>query len=111
MRPTEEIDACRTSHRRLLADLAPMTDTDFRQPSLLPRYSRAHLVTHSTNKANAHISLFEGAAAGDTRRVHPVGYDPDTAASAGAGHSAVQLRADLTASFQLPGGAWGGGGG
>ena len=108
MRPTEQIDACRTSHRRLLADLAPLTDTDFRQPSLLPRYSRAHLVTHITNKANAHISLFEGAAAGDTRRVHPVGYDPDTAASAGAGHSAVQLRADLTASFELLEAAWDG---
>jgi maleylpyruvate isomerase len=106
MRPAEKLDACRTSHRRLLADLAPLTDTDFRMPSLLPRYLRAHLVTHITNKARAHIGLFEGAAAGETRRIHPVGYDPDEAVSAGAGRSAMQLRADLTTSLKDLEAAW-----
>ena len=106
MRPAEQIDACRTSQRRLLADLAPLSDSDFRMPSLLPRYSRAHLVTHITNKARAHIELFEGAAIGERRRLHPAGYDPDEAASAGAGRSATQLRADLTSSFELLEAAW-----
>ena len=108
MRPAEHIDACRTSHRRLIADLTPLTDADFRRPSLLPGYSRGHLVTHIANKAKAHIGLFEGAAAGETRRLHPVGYDPDQAASADAGRSATRLRADLTASFELLEAAWDG---
>ena len=106
MRPADHIEACRTGHRRLLADLSSLVDADFRVPSLLPGYSRGHVVTHLANKAGAHVVLFEGAAAGEMRRVHPVGYDPDRAAAAGAGRSAAHLRADLTASLDLLEAAW-----
>jgi hypothetical protein len=60
MKPVAYIDACRKSHRQLIADLAPLTDDDFRSPSLLPRYSRGHVVTHFANKTKAHILLFGG---------------------------------------------------
>ena len=108
MRPVEHIDTCRTSHRRLLDDVAALTDDEFRSPSLLPGYSRGHVVMHLANKAKAHVWLFEGAAAGETRRLHPAGYDPDQAAAAGAGRSARQLLVDLTASFELLEAAWDG---
>lgn len=55
MKPLAEIAACCSSHRRLLAHLAPMTDDEFGAPSLLPRYTRGHVVAHLTNKTNAHI--------------------------------------------------------
>ncbi|MGH9094591.1 MAG: maleylpyruvate isomerase N-terminal domain-containing protein [Acidimicrobiales bacterium] len=106
MKPVEHIDTCRASHERLLADLARLPDAAFRSPSLLPGYSRGHVVTHLANKARAHVSLFEGAAAGEIRRLHPLGYDPDQAAAAGAQRSARQLLADLRTSFELLEAAW-----
>ena len=106
MRPGPEIDVCRTSHRRLLAALAPLTDSDFRSPSLLPRYSRGHVVTHLANKTRSHVWLFGGPAAGEIRQLHPAGYDPDLAADTGAGRSAAELRSDLEQSFGLLEAAW-----
>jgi len=106
MRPAEHLSACRTSHRRLLDDLAPLTDADLRLPSLLPGYSRGHLVTHVENKVRAHVALFVGADAGETPRLHPVGYDPDRAASAGARRSAQQLCAGMAESFEILEAAW-----
>ncbi len=106
MRPADLINTCRTSHRRLAAGLTPLTDADVQRPSLLPGYSRGHLITHIANKAKAHARLFEGAVMGETRSVHPAGYDPDRAASAGAHRSAPELRADLRESFELLEARW-----
>lgn len=106
MRPTATLDACRTSHQLLLDRLAPLIDDDFRAPSLLPRYSRGHVVRHMENKARAHAAILEGAAIGEVRRIHPDGYDPDRAAEAGADRPAVELRADLADSLQLLETAW-----
>ena len=106
MKPVAEIEACHTSHRRLLAALAPLTDDDFRSPSLLPRFSRGHVVTHLANKANSHVWLFGGAAQGEVRRLHPDRYDADLAADEGAGRRAVELRSDLGTSFALLEAAW-----
>jgi len=106
MRPVAQISCCRTSHRRLLDALAPLTDDDFGSPSLLPRFSRGHVITHLANKTQAHAWLFGGPAAGETRRLHPDGYDADAAADAGAGRSASELRADLADSFEHLEAAW-----
>lgn len=108
MRPAEQIDACRTSHQGILADIAPLKDDDLRLPSLLPGYSRGHVIAHLVNKAKAHIWLFEGAAARETRRLHPIGYDPDASAAAGSGRPARDLLADLSTSFDLLEAAWDG---
>ena len=106
MKPDALVGTCRTSHRLLLDSLAPLTDEHFRAPSLLPRYSRGHLVTHIATKARAHVRLLEGAAVGEVRRAHPDGYDPDRAAQAGAGRPAAELRADLAHSLELLEAAW-----
>lgn len=106
MKPAADIVACRMSHRHLLADLAPLTDDDFRPPSLLPRYSRGHVVTHLANKTKCHVLLFGGPAAGEIRQLHPDGYDADLAADVGAGRSAAELRSDLEQSFELLEAAW-----
>jgi hypothetical protein len=60
MRPIATLDACRASHQLLLDQPMPLTGDHFRVPSLLPRYSRGHLVTHIANKARAHVPLLEG---------------------------------------------------
>jgi maleylpyruvate isomerase len=106
MRPATEIDACRTSHRRLLAALAPLTDGDFRSPSSLPRWSRGHVVTHLANKSRTLVWLFGGPAEGEMRRQFPAGHDHDLAADTGAARSAAELRSDLEQSFEVVEAAW-----
>jgi maleylpyruvate isomerase len=105
-RPVADIAACHASHGRLLEGLVSLTDDDFRSRSLLPRYSRGHLVTHLANKARAHAQLFGGPAADEVRQLHPDGYDPDAAADAGSGRTATELRTDLEQSFGLVEAAW-----
>ena len=50
--------------------------------------------------------IFEGAAIGEVRKIHPDGYDPDRAAEAGADRPATELRADLARSLELLEAAW-----
>ncbi len=106
MKPVDTIAACRTSHRLLLASLASLTDEDFRGPSLLPGYSRGHVVTHLANKVKAHVLIFGGPPAGEVRRLHPDGYDPDLAADLGASRSPSELRFDLARVFALLEATW-----
>jgi maleylpyruvate isomerase len=106
MKPIDTIDACRTSHRLLIESLAPLTDVDFRAPSLLPRYSRGHVVMHIANKSKAHALIFGGAAAGEVRQIHPDGYDPDLAADLGASRSAAELRSDLAECLEILEATW-----
>jgi maleylpyruvate isomerase len=105
MKPTASIEVCLMSRRRLLEGLAPLDD-DFLAPSLLPRFTRGHVVTHLANKAKAHALLFGGPAVGEIRQLHPVGYDAEAAADSGAGRSAAELRSDLEGSFELLQAAW-----
>lgn len=106
MKPVDTIAACVASHRLLIARLAPLTVDDFRAPSLLPHYSRGHLVTHIANKAKAHVHIFGGPEAGEVRQLHPDGYDPDLAAELGASRSAAELRSDLAQCFELLEATW-----
>ena len=106
MKPDHVVDACRSSHQRLLAGVAPLSDEKLRAPSALPGYSRGHVVAHVINKTTAHILLFEGARVGEERRLHPDGHNADVAANAGARRSAPELRADLAQSFEELEAAW-----
>jgi len=106
MRPEVIIEACRASHRRLLADIEPLSEDDIRAPSRLPRWSRAHVLAHLINKANAHGPLFGGPRAGEVRHLYPPGHDQDLAADAGAHRSAHQLRSELRRAFGDLEGAW-----
>jgi maleylpyruvate isomerase len=106
MRPEGEIEACRSSHERLLAGVAPLTDDELRSSSLLPGYTRSHVIAHITNKAIAHIRLFEGAREGRVLRLHPLGYDPDAAAEAGASRRPDDLRSGLARALRALEAAW-----
>ena len=101
MRPKADIDACRASHRRLVAGLVRLTEDDLSFPSLLPRYTRRHVVAHLANKTVAHVVVFGGPAAGEVRRLHPDGYDADAAAEASARRSGDELRSQLEQSLEL----------
>jgi maleylpyruvate isomerase len=106
MRPEALIKVCGASHQHLLADLASLTDDDLRLPSLLPRYSRGHVVAHLINKVRAHVELVGGPPADEVRTLHPEGYDPDAAADEGADRTAIALRTDLEQAFRALEAAW-----
>jgi maleylpyruvate isomerase len=106
MRPDDLIEACRAGHRTLVAAVAPLSDDDLRAPSLLPGYSRGHVVAHVINKTNAHVWLFGGPPADEVRRLHPDGYDADRAANNAACSPASELRADLARSLDQLEAAW-----
>jgi maleylpyruvate isomerase len=106
MRPTTVIEECRHSHQRFLGGVVGLDDERAGEASRLPRYSRANVIAHVTNKAKAHRVLFEGAVAGEVRRLHPEGHDPDLAARRPAGTTVTQLRAELEESFAALEAAW-----
>jgi maleylpyruvate isomerase len=106
MKPTEHINLCLSSHRRLLRNLASVTDDDVRSPSLLPGWSRGHVITHLANKTKTHIWLFGGPPVGEVRRQHPEGYQQEPDIEAGAHRSATELRSDLMLSFEGLEAAW-----
>jgi maleylpyruvate isomerase len=58
------------------------------------------------NKNDAHAWLFGGPSAGEIRRLHPVGYDPDRAADARSRVASSELRAALARSLEQLEEAW-----
>lgn len=107
MRPEATIDACVAGHRRLLAGIEPLSEDDIRAPSGLPRWSRAHVLAHLINKADAHVRLLGGPTKGEVRHLYPPGYDQDAAAEAGAQRDVSVLRSELQRAFGELQAAWG----
>jgi maleylpyruvate isomerase len=115
MRPAAAIDACIAGHERLVSATAALTDGDVAQPSLLPGWTRGHVLTHLAQKTTTHVWLFEGAYVDEVRDQYPQGFArAQVELLAAAGRSATELRSDLTASFasletawsELPDGCW-----
>jgi maleylpyruvate isomerase len=99
MRPDEVIETCRRANRSFVAAVAPLSDVELASPSLLPSYSRRHVVARVINKTEAHVLLFGGPPAGEVRRLHPEGHDADRAAHQGAARARSDLYAALERSF------------
>lgn len=83
---------------RYLAALTELTDEDVRQPSVLPGWTRAHVITHLARNADALTNVLHGAQAGEQRSQYPSTEDRDADIEAGAGRSVAELRADAIAS-------------
>lgn len=109
MRPTEVIEACLASHRRLEVALGYLSDREIRDPSLLPGWSRAHVVAHLAQKTATHIWLFEGAEADEVREQYPSGHSHaqiGVDVEAGSVRPVSVLRDDLFRSFEGLQAAW-----
>jgi maleylpyruvate isomerase len=107
----DELD---TATQRLIDGARIMTRSDLQAPSLLPGWSRAHVLSHLARGADAMRNLLVGARAGRDRPAcaspQPRHADIDTSAAAGAKDlvdelvgSAMALR---TVAWQLPDIAW-----
>jgi len=108
---TDELD---TATQRLIDEARLMTGADLRGPSLLPGWSRAHVLAHLARDADAMRNLLIGARAGQDRPAYasPQARDADIGTWAAAG--ATELVDDLASSAmalrtlarQLPEAAW-----
>ncbi len=98
-RPSADIAGCTRSHVRLLDELARLDDETAQQPSLLPGWSVAMLVTHLARNADSHTGMVEGAAVGEARTPYPSPERREADIEAGRGRAAAEVVADLRSSI------------
>lgn len=67
MTPYEELAAARRATLGLLAHLDGLSTADLAAPSLLPGWTRAHVVAHLAGNARSHVRMLDGCLAGQVR--------------------------------------------
>jgi maleylpyruvate isomerase len=100
--------------QRLLDDARTIPEADLRAPSLLPSWTRAHVLAHVARGADAMRNLLIGARSGQDRAAYPSAQAREADIERGAAMSAKDLTADLADSAmalrtivkQLPDEAW-----
>lgn len=61
----EHVLGCAAAHQLLLAALNSLTDEQCRQDSLLPKWSRGHVLSHLARNADSHVHLLGAAGRGE----------------------------------------------
>lgn len=100
--------------QRLLDDARTMSEADLRDPSLLPGWTRAHVLAHVARGADAMRNLLVGARSGQDRPAYASAQAREAGIERGVTMSAKDLMADLADSAmafrtvvkQLPDEAW-----
>ncbi len=87
------------STERLLTTVRSMSDDAARAPSLLPGWTRGHVLTHLARNADGLVNLATWASTGVEHPMYPGGREGrDADIEAGAGRPVAELLADLEAS-------------
>ena len=81
--------------QRLLSTARLMTDSDLREPSLLPGWTRGHVLAHVAGNADAMRNLLVGARAGEDRPAYPSAEAREADIEQGARASAKDLVTSL----------------
>ncbi|MDT4991262.1 MAG: maleylpyruvate isomerase [Actinoplanes sp.] len=89
---TDQIDDATTL---LLETAGGLSDDDARQPSLLPGWSRGHVLTHIARSGDVLCRLLDGARTGVPATGYASAQARDDAIEAGAGRRAAELTADV----------------
>jgi maleylpyruvate isomerase len=100
--------------QRLLGTARVIAEPDLRQPSLLPGWTRAHVVAHLARGADAMRTLLVGVRSGQDRPAYASAEAREAGIERGAAQTAKDLMADLadsamalrTIARQLPDQAW-----
>jgi maleylpyruvate isomerase len=90
----------------LLSVVDHLTDDQVLAPSLLPGWSRGHVITHLARNADSHVWLFDGAKAGEVRSQYPTLDKRSEDIEAGARRSAEALGHDLKSACDRLESAW-----
>ncbi len=92
--PTQ-IEGLRSSTQALEHSIADLSDDQVRGPSLLPGWSRGHVLTHIARNADAMVNLTTWARTGIPTPMYPSREARNAVIEAQAGRSADVLRADV----------------
>jgi maleylpyruvate isomerase len=92
------LDETVAATRRFLATLDGLTDGDLREPSLLPGWTRGHVVAHVARNADAVSNLVTWAATGVERPMYPSQEARDAAIEDAAARPATEQRSDAATS-------------
>lgn len=96
----EAVAGARAAHRRLLDDIAGLTDEQARAASLLPGWSVGHVLTHIARNGDSFTRMLGGALRGEAVTQYDGGTERRGAdITAGADRSAADLVADVAASI------------
>lgn len=98
--PTETLARVAESTAALLAAVEQFDDAAVREPSLLPGWTRAHVLTHAARNADALVRLLTWAATGTETSMYASAEARDAEIEAGADRPAEQLLADLRESSE-----------
>lgn len=102
-----QVTGCASSHQRLLTTLDSLTDEQCRAPSVLPGWTRGHLLSHLARNAESHALMFAAATRGEESEQYPGGKPVrDAAIEAGAHRSAAELVADVRVTIYALEAAW-----
>ena len=95
------------AHRALEATIADLSDDQAREPSLLPGWSRGHVLTHIARNADSFTRMVCGAQRGEMLEQYPGGREQRAAdIEAGSGRGAAELIADVRRSNAELEAAW-----
>src|ERR1700722_3993211 len=86
----------------LTAGISELTDAEAREPSLLPNWTRGHVLTHLARNSEGGTRLLRWALTGVPSYEYPSVEDRATAIEAGAGRPAAVLIADVRATAEAP---------
>lgn len=96
--PEKELEQVRLATGRLLDSASSLSDADARGPSLLPGWSRGHVLTHLARNADAQRRMITGAVTDQRARQYPGGARGRAREiEAGSHRPASELLADLRA--------------
>ncbi len=106
--PAAELAAVDAAFSMLLDATGGLTDAQARERSLLPGWTRGHVLTHVARSGEADARTIEGAIRGEVLDKYPGGGDQRSRdIEAGAGRGAAALLADLVATQRALTDAWG----
>jgi maleylpyruvate isomerase len=95
-----QIEGLRSSTQALEHSIAPLTDDQVRGPSLLPDWSRGHVLTHIARNADAMVNLITWARTGVPTPMYPSREARNAVIEAQAGRGADELRFDVHESHE-----------
>ena len=102
----DHVVGCASAHQRLLASLENLTDAQCRQDSLLPNWSRGHVLTHLARNADSHVNLLQSAVRGEVGKQYPSIEKRNADIESGSSRNASELVVDLRVSIYGLEAAW-----
>lgn len=102
----EHVAGCASAHQRLLVSLENLTDEQCRQDSLLPNWSRGHVLTHLARNADSHVNLLQSAVRGEVGKQYPSIEKRNADIESGSSRNASELVVDLRVSIYGLEAAW-----